>query len=117
MPASISPPPPWTTVLRASSLTAVTSLVWSIRRSPASWASSRMRCRARTTSSSEISGCASSVAVSVLGLLRDRPELRTCRGEHDHAALDGQRGAHAGQRQSKLDEGDGHGGPHADDDG
>ena len=48
-----APPPPWTRVLRASSLAAVTILVWSTSRKPTATASSRVICRTRTTSVSD----------------------------------------------------------------
>src|SRR5205814_1235215 len=56
---STRPPPPWVSVLRASSLAAVTSLVWSTRDSRAATATARTSCRTRTTSSSATIGCTS----------------------------------------------------------
>src|SRR5581483_9442351 len=56
---SIAPPPPWINVLRASSLAAVTILVWSTREKPMRELASRTRCLTVTTSDSETTGIVS----------------------------------------------------------
>ena len=64
------PPPPWTSAFLASSLAAVTSLVWSTRDRPPAAATVRTCCRTRTTSSpvligsSSITGCPASACPS-----------------------------------------------------
>src|SRR3954447_9865435 len=108
------PPPPWTTVLRASSETAVTNFVWSTSRNPACCASSRTRWRARTTSSSSRSGSPSSggrfvfLVVVCVGVGR--------RQEHPHVALHGEGGPDAREREAQVDQRDRHHRAHADHD-
>ena len=53
------PPPPWISAFLASSLAAVTSLVWSTRERPQVAAALRTCCRTRTTSSPDPMGSSS----------------------------------------------------------
>src|SRR5262245_6697190 len=104
------PPPPWSSVLRANSLAAVTILVWSTRLRPCATAHSRATCRTRTTSSDDLIDIVSSFATAIDVLL-------LCSGalEQAHAFLDVERGAHARQREAQLDERNGYRRAHPDD--
>src|SRR5262250_88365 len=104
------PPPPWSRVLRASSLAAVTILVWSTRLSPCATAHSRATCRTRTTSSDDLIDIVSSFTTAIDVLL-----LRAGALKQAHAFLNVERGAHARQRESQLDERNGHRRAHPDD--
>src|SRR5688500_11977315 len=99
------------TVLRASSLAAVTILVWSTRPKASSWASLRTSCRARTTSCSVRTGRVSVLVTDIAGF-----PPRHGRPEALHPALDVEGRVHAGQGEAQLDEGDRDGRAHADDD-
>src|SRR5262245_5821418 len=104
------PPPPWSSVLRASSLAAVTILVWSTRLRPCATAHSRATCRTRTTSSDDLIDIVSSFATAIDVLLLCVGALKQA-----HALLNVERGAHARQREPQLDERNGHSGAHSDD--
>src|SRR4051812_46786590 len=100
------------TVFRASSLAAVTSFVCSTRLKPIFAAHSRTVRRIATTwFSSRISNW----SLRTTAIPRPGPVDR--RLQELHAALDIERGTHALQRESQLDQRDGHGRLHADDDG
>src|SRR6185436_10944239 len=111
------PPPPCTSVLRASSLAAVTILVWSTRLNPISTAHARTIWRTRTTSSGF---CRGSFSVRTMAIrwfvFRGHRRRRDRRLQHVHGPLDVQRGADAAQRHTQLHERDGDGRTHADDD-
>src|SRR3712207_6720157 len=100
------PPPPWIRVLRASSLAAVTSLVWSTRLNRNSTAHPRTAWRTATTSDSERMGRDSNRRGGIdvapgefhVGVQGGPQQL--------HAALHVQRRAHPGEREPQLDEGD-----------
>src|SRR5262249_50723866 len=98
-------------VLRASSLAAVTILVCSMRLKPSSRAHVRTTCRTATMSWEERTGRVSStgIAVTVAVAARER------RAEQRHAFVHVETGTHTGERQTELDQRDGDGGPHADD--
>src|SRR5262245_60578904 len=104
------PPPPWSSVLRASSLAAVTILVWSTRLRPCATANSRAICRTRTTSSDDLIDNVSSFTTAIV-------VLPLCAGalKQAHAFLDVERGSHARKRESQFDERDGHRRAHSDD--
>ena len=112
-------------MLRASSLVAVTSLVWSMSDSLAATAWVRTAWRTRTTSASlatvwvSVGRCSPSRVVIVARTRWTRP-LRS-RGqqpvEQVHAPVDVEGGADAGQVQPQLDQGDGDGRLHADEHG
>src|SRR5258705_6339887 len=104
----VEPPPPWTRVLRASSLAAVTILVWSTRLKARPTAHWRVTCRTRTTSSSE---CTSSVCSRTVGI--QPPARAEPAADQSHALLRVQRGANSVQVYPELDQGDGDRGPHA----
>src|SRR5262245_65604212 len=97
-------------VLRAISLAAVTSLVWSTRLKPSAAACSRTTCRIRTMSSGERIG----IATGSLGITC----AQACGGSRSahaqplvqqrHALLDVERGMHALERQAELDQRDRH---------
>src|SRR5262249_37967783 len=93
-----------------SSLAAVTILVWSTRLSPASTARERATCRALTTSS-EVRTSRRSLLGGIFGLRFEARLLNQL-----HSPLDVQRRLDPGQRQAELDQRDGHGRAHADDD-
>src|SRR5262249_10225174 len=103
------PPPPWMSVLRASSLDAVTILVCSTRRKPSSTANARVNCRARTTSSSDRMPSVSSRTTGNAGYSRSRQ--RAPDEAHPPLGIEGR--PHSWEAQAQLDEGDGHGGAHA----
>src|SRR5262249_1829043 len=107
------PPPPWSMVLRASSLAAVTIFVCSTRLKPRSTAQVRTTCRTTTMSCDERTGSVSSTGIAVTVPVAPA-ERRT---QELHALVDVETGANARQRQPELDERDGDGGAHADDDG
>src|SRR5262245_53463673 len=97
--------------LRASSLAAVTTLVWSTRLNPISMARWRTAWRAMTMCSEVVSGSVSAdTDVIVAPGESDGPR------QQFHTALDVQRRTHAGQRHAELDERNRHGRTHADDD-
>src|SRR4051812_21517329 len=96
------------TVLRASSLAAVTILVWSTSPKPRAMAHSRAIWRTRTISSSLRSGTSSSLTTAIAALARLAGHVQEV-----HSELDVERGAHAGQGEAELDEGDGDRGPHS----
>src|SRR5689334_21029327 len=106
------PPPPCRTVFRASSLAAVTILVWSTRLNPTEMAHSRTTRRTATTSSGDRTAWASSLRTAIPG---PRPVDRSA--DELHALLHVQRGAHSGKRETQLDERDRDRRPHADHDG
>src|ERR1044071_3915013 len=82
--------------LRASSLAAVTILVWSTSENLSSWVSFRTSCRASTMSCSERRGAAP-LPLGIIGSVRfDLP------AQYGHAAFDVQRGGDAGQGQAQL---------------
>src|SRR5215208_6631975 len=91
-------------VVRARSLADVTSLVWSTRLKPTRSASARVACRTATTSAelrmSRVS--CDSAAITVLRKVQRRPE-------QSHASLYVEGGAHSGERQTELHQGNGHG--------
>src|SRR5215207_9135425 len=96
-------------VLRASSLAAVTSLVWSTRLNPTRSASARAACRTATTSAelriSRVSW--DSAGISVLRLVQ--------RGsKQGHPALHVERGPHSGKGEAKLYQRNGDGRLHPD---
>src|SRR6187397_2814976 len=96
----MSPPRPWVSVLRASSLAAVTILVWSTRLKPSSFVRRRTACRAMTTSWSVRTGRMSAFKTGIGRNLGDgRPQSL-------HPELDVQRGVHAGEREPQLDQRD-----------
>src|SRR6187549_1207513 len=96
------------TVLRASSLAAVTILVWSTRPKPRLTAHSRASWRTRTTSSSLRTDTCSSLTTAIAGLT-----LLAGRLQELHAPLHVEGRAHPGQGEAELHEGDGHRRPHA----
>src|SRR5215471_4736783 len=104
------PPPPWSSVLRASSLAAVTILVWSTRLRPCATANSRATCRTRTTSSDDLIVIVSSFTTAIAVLLLCAGALKQA-----HALLNVERGAHSRQREAQLDQRDGHRRAHPDD--
>src|SRR6476659_4559236 len=93
--------------LRASSLAAVTILVWSTSENLSSCVSLRTCCLASTMSCSERSG-AWPLAFGVIGSVRGYLPA-----QQRHAAFDVQRGRDAGQRQAELDQRDRDGRLHA----
>src|SRR5690349_19204633 len=97
--------------LRASSLAAVTILVWSTSENFSSWVSLRTCWRASTMSCSERSG-ASPLVTDDIGTVR--VYLPT---QQRHAAFDIQRGGDTGQRQPEFHQRDRHRGLHAHQDG
>src|SRR4051794_14798426 len=106
------PPPPWANAFRASSLAAVTSLVWSTIEKPSATEASRTAWRTRTTSSAARISSASA-ETSDTG---SRASLRAC-SEELHALLDVERGADVRKLETELDERDRDRRPHPDDDG
>src|SRR5687768_13389994 len=99
-------------MLRASSLAAVTILVCSTRLKPSSTAKLRTRWRTLTTSAPWFTD---SVSVFVAGIRETRDVMTGDFAKENHAPLDVEGGAYAGQRKAELDEGDGDGRLHADD--
>src|SRR6185503_10051065 len=97
------------TVLRASSLAAVTILVCSTRLKPRSMARLRTICRALTTSSPLRTGNVSA-SLAIGGLARPLHGL----AQEGQSRVDVQRRANPGQRQAELDQRDGDRRPHAD---
>src|SRR4051794_33291197 len=97
--SSTSPPPPWINVLRASSLAAVTSLVWSTRPKPSSVDHCRTSWRTRTTSSSDLTSETSRFIVLIADGLRADAE---CGLQQLHPTLHVQCGAHALQGHTEL---------------
>src|SRR5271155_322336 len=106
------PPPPYTTVLRAISLAAVTSLVWSTIPKPASIARARTACRRRTTSSELRTAIVSSFSTT-----KRAPRVIDGLADHGQPLIDVERRAHAGERKPELNQGYGDGGSHTDDHG
>src|SRR6185503_13211126 len=100
------------TVLRASSLAAVTILVWSTRPNPRLTAHSRASWRTRPPSSSPRTDTCSSLTTAMAGLALLAGGLQEL-----HAPLHVEGRAHAGQGEPELDEGDGDGRAHARDHG
>src|SRR5262245_13338201 len=94
-------------VLRASSLAAVTSFVWSTRLKPTVVAHSRTTWRTATTSSEARTARRSLRTTAMRPPIAGREEL--------HAPLDVEGRPDARQRQAELDEGDRDRGPHAHD--
>src|SRR4029453_18413249 len=111
-PTRPAPPPPGIRVFLASSLAAVTTLVWSTRLNPISTAHWRVTCRTRTTSSSAWIPIASSRFGGT-----EPSGLRQALANEGHALLRVQRGADPDQIQPELHERDRDRGPHADHDG
>src|SRR5215208_325882 len=116
------------TVLRASSLAAVTILVWSTRLNLSSCVSFRTAWRASTTSCSVRRGRASDLRTAIRDLLTGervaapiaaRFTARVVNGlaQALHAALDVERRLHAFERQPQLHQRDRHRRPHPDEDG
>ncbi len=103
------PPPPWTRVLRDSSLAAVMTLVWSTSENRSLPHNARTAWRHSTMCCSDSRGRVPEVSSAKRGLPADA-------AQQFHAALHIERGAHAVQRQAKFHEGDGHGRLHADHD-
>src|SRR6185312_15352480 len=101
------------TVLRASSLAAVTILVWSTRLKPSSTAQLRTACRTLTMSSEVWTGSFSVRASAIQSLARRRGAVDPRDLQHLHGAFDVQRGPHAAERHAQLDQGDGDGRSHA----
>src|SRR5215210_7688753 len=108
------PPPPYCTVLRASSLAAVTIFVWSTRPSPCATAQARTACLTSTTSPSVRTGITSRRR-TVIVPLGAHPHRLPRAGvvaparqhlQQRHPLLDVQRRAHAGERQPELHERD-----------
>src|SRR5690348_13425857 len=108
------PPPPWSSVLRANSLAAVTILVWSTRLSPCATAHDRTLCRTATTSCCERTGMVSHRSTAI-GILGQCVGARTSfplvgiarrRAEQHHSLFYVERRTHPRQRQSKFDERD-----------
>src|SRR5689334_2196020 len=97
-------------MLRASSLAAVTSLVWSTRERRVSTAISRTAWRTMTMAS-----FAATLRLSRRVVAIDAPLER--RSQKLDASLHGQSRTHARKRQPELHESDGHGRPHAHDHG
>src|SRR3954470_8305184 len=105
------PPPPWTRVLRPSSLAAVTSFVMSRTPNPSSAARCLTSARSSETSGSVRTGRTSLPrTLAILLLLRLGAEKR-------HTLFHVQGRAYPGHLHSHLDQGDGHGGLHPDQDG
>src|SRR4029450_1362504 len=100
------------TVLRASSLAAVTILVCSTRLKPTSIARLRTTCRALTTSSPLRTGNVSS-SLAIDGFVRTREHF----AHQSQARIDVHCRANAGQRQAELDQRDRDCRAHADDHG
>src|SRR6185503_6863194 len=96
------------TVLRASSLEAVTIFVCSTRLNPNSTAHCRTTCRTRTTSSSCRTGSSSVLTRATAAFLVLHDPLQEL-----HPALDGEGGAHALPGQPQLHQRDRHRRPHA----
>src|SRR5262245_59089190 len=99
-------------VLRASSLAAVTILVWSTRLKPISTARCRTAWRTMTTCSEVVSGSVSADTKTIVVTLRGVER----RGQQFHAAFHVERRADARQRESELDQRDRDRGAHADHD-
>src|SRR5512139_3002351 len=114
--SSISPPRPCSSALRASSLAAVTSFVWSTSEKRSSWARRRTSCRTSTTSASEPIATVSSFRTGMQSSSRAAPPSRA-RPEERHPLLHVEGGPDAVQGEAELDEGDRHRRLHADDDG
>src|SRR5690242_14832021 len=103
------PPRPYTTVLRAISLAAVTILVWSTRVKPCctaqvrtAWRTATTSFSARSCSTSALDGCTIVlVPVVVGGVVADGGF------EELHAAFDVEGGPHTGEGEAQLDQGDG----------
>ena len=93
-------------VLRASSLAAVTILVWSTRLKPSSTARSRTTWRTRTTSSRARGR--QRLSSEHRRQLRPGEGVAAASPKQRHAALDVERGPHARQRQPELDQRDRH---------
>src|SRR3954468_1944643 len=107
------PPRPWTTVLRAISLAAVTILVWSTSVKPCCTAQVRTAWRTATTSFSARNCSTSALDTCAIVLVRVVGDVVADSGlEKLHAALDVEGGAHTGQGKPKLDQGDGDRGLH-----
>src|ERR1700761_2922797 len=101
---SSSPPPPCSSVLRPSSLAAVTILVWSTSENCISVAHSRTRCLTSTTSDGFLMGTIS--VFSTVPLIAVSIEF-DCLPQVFHPRLNVQRGVNAGQRHAQFHQGDG----------
>src|SRR5919108_3636591 len=106
-----TPPPPWSIVLRASSLAAVTIFVWSTRLKPISTARMRTTWRTTTMSVEERTG-----SVSSSGIANTVAAARERRAKKLHALVDVQARPNARQGQAQLHQRDGNRGSHADHD-
>src|SRR6187402_3959836 len=104
--AVIVPPPPCSSVLRASSLVAVTNFVISTRLNFSSPAHDRTICRTRTTSSDVRTGNVSDF--TAIGIFFQLAIFADVLCQQLHPALDVQRGFYARQRHAKLHQCDGH---------
>src|SRR5688572_23168726 len=98
------------TVLRASSLAAVTIFVWSTSEKPSSTAHARTAWRTRTTSSLAWTGSFSVRVTAIRHLARRRAPVARGGAQDLHGALDVQRRAHPGERHAELDQRDRDGG-------
>src|SRR5215472_8022534 len=90
-------------MLRASSLPAVTSLVWSTSPKPAQLASARRTCRTRMRSASE-----AMVTAAGPGTLAASSAIAVESAQECHPLLDVQRGMEMAHRHAKLHEREGH---------
>src|SRR3954468_1030406 len=103
------PPPPYSTVLRAISLAAVTSLVRSTSPMPTLRHHPRTTCRTLTMSCCARTAICSCRVVSIVQFqflqLRRQRTL-----QHGDAFFDVEGGLHSREREPELDERDGHGG-------
>src|SRR4051812_27655465 len=104
------PPPPYVSVLRASSLAAVTIFVWSTRLKPSSTARCLTAWRAPTTSSADLTGRSSLRRTGNVA-----PPAVDAAAQQIHAALDVERRPYPVQRQPELHERDRDGRLHTDD--
>src|SRR4051812_8126927 len=96
--------------LRASSLAAVTIFVWSTSEKPSSCVSRRTSWRASTMSCSDLSGVTPLAGVDICAIRVDLP------AQHGHAPLHVESSCDTRQRQSELDQRDGDGRLHSDED-
>src|ERR1700733_9621788 len=100
-------------VLRASSLAAVTSLVWSTKESPVRAAASRTRRLTTTMSGSDTTGIVSLSTTDMTGRLMIVERYL----QQLHASIDVQSRPHTGKRHTQFHQRDCDCGLHSDDDG
>src|SRR5690242_16750181 len=110
------PPPPYSTVLRAISLAAVTSFVRSTRPRPSERLQLRTTCRTLTMSCCSRTTTCSLRAVSIAGVEKRKAGVGDHRAEQREPLLDVECRAHPIEREPELDQRDRDGGLHADDD-